>query len=226
MQRFFKKFLIIFFTFLLAVLFIFSGCKNNGKSSLLPYISELKKDILFGENETYVVCATCGYEEVPLNLDGKVDKTQNKLTVFLTGENKDAKTEIGLHINGEIYKQTLTYDPISSKGRAAFPLDIKEKSLTVSVYENGRESVINLKSKIPEDTVDYETALKTFEKSQKNLISNYTENGVFKGEISMRILEKEGKAYYYLGLTDKTGKTKALLIDGKSCDILAVRDIF
>ena len=61
---------------------------------------------------------------------------------------------------------------------------------------------------------------------QGALIETYkNENGEFSGEISERIIVKNEKPYWYVGLLNGKGGTKALLIDGLNGEILAVREI-
>ena len=79
---------------------------------------------------------------------------------------------------------------------------------------------------MPENAISYKKALESFESKQPALIQNYTVNGTFIGEIAMRIIVKDGAPYWYLGLIDSNGKTKALLIDGTNGNILAIKDVF
>ena len=52
------------------------------------------------------------------------------------------------------------------------------------------------------------------------------QNNIFNGEIRAKILVRNGKAYWYMGLIDASGRTRALLIDGASGEILAAKDVF
>ena len=86
---------------------------------------------------------------------------------------------------------------------------------------------VQLKSTVPKNAISYSTALKYLQKNQRELIKTYCDSdGNFKGEICARIVVKDQKPYWYVGLTDKDGNLKALLIDGFNGEVLAIREIF
>ena len=58
------------------------------------------------------------------------------------------------------------------------------------------------------------------------LVESFMQNGVFCGEISMKVTVRSEKAYWYIGLTDAAGRTHAFLMDGASGEVLAAKDIF
>ena len=59
-----------------------------------------------------------------------------------------------------------------------------------------------------------------------NELKNYCdEKGNFNAEIALRVLVKDNHPYWYVGLSNTSG-TKALLLDGFSGEVLAVKDIF
>ena len=79
---------------------------------------------------------------------------------------------------------------------------------------------------IPEGVVDYKTALASLCESRKTLIDSYRNDyGVFEGEIHVRIIVKDDKAYWYVALINGEGVKKALLMDGVNCEVKAIRDI-
>ena len=82
-----------------------------------------------------------------------------------------------------------------------------------------------MKSTLPKGTISYKKALEYLQKNQSELVKSYYDDGEFKAEICMRVLVKDNHPYWYIGLTNSTN-TKALLIDGFSGEVLAIRDIF
>ena len=85
---------------------------------------------------------------------------------------------------------------------------------------------VRLRSVVPPTAITCDKALEILSSEQGALIETYkNENGEFSGEISERIIVKNEKPYWYVGLLNGKGGTKALLIDGLNGEILAVREI-
>ncbi len=216
-----KKFII----FILSFCVCFStGCAK--KSTLLPHISELRLNIYEGESQDYSLKATFGFCEKLKNLDGIVGEKEYNLTLTLKDCNYEEKITATIDLGEQNYTEQFFYDPVSSKMTTNFPVNDMPNDFDVTITANGQSQKIIMRSVVPENTVTYQTALNSFEKQQSPLLENYKIDGEFKGEIAMRIIVRNGSPYWYLGLTDENGKTKALLIDGFSCEILAVKDIF
>ena len=83
-----------------------------------------------------------------------------------------------------------------------------------------------MKSTLPKNTISYTKALTCLQKSQAELLKTYYDsNGNFNAEITLRVLVKDSHPYWYVGLSNANG-TKALLLDGLTGKVLAVKDIF
>ena len=62
---------------------------------------------------------------------------------------------------------------------------------------------------------------------QQNLIKAFCdEKGAFNAEIYARIIVKNDKPFWYIGIASGNNNLKALLIDGFSGKTLAIREIF
>ena len=105
--------------------------------------------------------------------------------------------------------------------------NFSEKEFTVTVFGNGKSEAVTLTSILPKNTISYQKALDCLYDEQKELIEFYQDkNGSFNAEINVRILVKNDKPYYYVGIASGNEKLKALLIDGISGKVLAIREIF
>ena len=82
-----------------------------------------------------------------------------------------------------------------------------------------------MQSIIPKGTISYVKALECLNKSQPQLIKAFSNEDGFNAEIYARIIVKNDKAYWYIGLAGGNNRLKALLVDGKTCEVLAVREI-
>ncbi len=212
-----KKFTIVLFSFVL-ILCVGLGCAN--KLSLAESVTELQSELYAGQSQSYNLKASYGY------------KTQNgekvyHLTVKMSDKTQDNATyTLSLNHNGESYQTTFALNPVSDCLTAKIEVEnLTQKTFDVTIYASSSSETVTLSSILPSDTADYTTALNSLLKSQSALISNYCDGEVFTGKIVMRILVKDGLAYWYVGLENERG-VKALLIDGKTLEVLAIRDIF
>ena len=97
----------------------------------------------------------------------------------------------------------------------------------MSILSGSAPEVITLKSILPKNTIDYKKALDFLYKDQQNLIKAFCdESGAFNAEIYARIVVKNDKPFWYVGIASGNGNLKALLVDGFSGKTLAIREIF
>ena len=134
---------------------------------------------------------------------------------------------VSLTFNGKDYKSTFQLNPVSHNLTALLPIEnfnLNEFDITLSYGSN--TNVIKMKSTLPKNTISYTKALSCLQKSQAQLLKTYYDsNGNFNAEISLRVLVKDNHSYWHVGLSNQNG-TKALLLDGLTGKVLAVKDIF
>ena len=222
-----KKFLLLFIC-ILAVFFTFSGCKQQ-ENTLDKYVSELRSEIFYGQSQNFTIKASYGFKEIPYNHDGKISDRVYVLVFKLVGRETDQATyNASFTFNGKIYKTTFKLSPVSHSLIA--PIEVENfnlKQFTVQISSGTDTESIELKSTLPKNTISYSSALKFLQKNQSELVKAYcNKDGVFNGEICARIVVKDQKPYWYVGLTDIDGNLKALLIDGLNGEVLAIREVF
>ena len=211
-----------------ALVLTFSGCKKQ-ENTLDKYVSELRSEIFYGESENYTLKASYGFKEIPYGHDGKINHRAYVLVFKLLGRETDQATfNASFTFKDKEYKTTFKLSPVSHSLTAPIEIDgFNLKEFTVQISTGGESESVQLKSTLPKNTISYSSALKYLQKNQSELLKNYrNENGDFNGEICARVVVKDQKPYWYVGLTDKNGNLKALLIDGFNGEVLAVREIF
>lgn len=209
-----------------AILCFLFTCGCSKESKLLPYISELRETLYEGSSERYTVTAGYGFCETPRQSDGKVGELKKRLTVSLKGADADVKITGAVAVGDVVCKESFKLNPVTFMLTAEFPMDAPPSQVNLTLSENGNDEEVILLPAVPEGSFGYKQTLKYLEANQPGLIENYESNGAFAGEIALRILVRNEKPYWYVGLTDQHGKTKALLIDGTDGNVLAVKDIF
>ena len=212
------KFLTVVLSLFLSV-FPF-GC--NSKQTLAPFVTELQSTVMQAESGEIKLKAVYGF------------KTENGkhafyLTVKLIGKETDNATyTLNFSYGGKNYSDAFKLNPVTNTLTVKTRLDDFDcKPLPVTVSWASTSEALTLTPLAPDGTVDYITAVDSLLVSQSALIDLYRDEfGNFNGSIKARILVKDGKPYWYIGLISANGNEKALLVDGISLEVLAIRDIF
>ncbi len=205
-----------------------SACKEKAQT-LEPYLSELRSSSFYGQSQNYQVKAGYGFKEISPNNDGKVLEKEYSLTFKLLGKETDNATyTLSFSFLDKQYSDTFKLNPVTHSLTAKINVDgFNLNEFTVQISSASSTESVTLKSTVPDGTMSYLSALEALEKNQKELIDSYKDkNGNFIGEICARVVVKDDKAYWYIGLTDKNGDLKALLLDGVSGEVLAIREVF
>lgn len=219
--------LICFICLSLFPLFYFFCCAEQKKLS--DYVSELRYDVFEGSSDSYSLKAAYGFKENPPANDGVIKDKIYSLTFLLDGEKTDdSAIKLRFTLNETEYSADFTVNPLTDSITASVEIqDFNPKQFSVFISRGSKTEEILLKSVVPQNAVTSEKALEYLEQSQSALLSRYkNSNGEFTGEIIERIIIKNEKPYWYVGLLDGKGGTKALLVDGLNGEILAIREIF
>lgn len=216
---------IIAFVFALcSLLFLYSCEKDQG---LLPYLSEVRTDILTGESENYSVKACVIKTESPLTDDGKTEKLIPFLRFFLKAEDLNAVYKIDFIIGENAYSRDFSLDPASGEFTASVETDeLTQKTLDVRISCAGNVESINLTSIVPENALTHTAVLDAVLLNNPELFNAYRdEEGNFLAEIRLKITVKDDKPYYFFGIVDGKSR-KAFLADGITGEVLAIRNVF
>lgn len=218
-----KKIILVFLS--VCLIFSFSGCKKE--PTLVNNLSELRRDCFMGEADGYSIKAVYGFKEKEKSLDGKIGEAIYKLSFKLNGYEDEVTYTLYFDFNGKTYTEKFVFDPV--RNCMTLEIDISDfnlKEFDVNLKKESTSIPITLKSIVPENTINYQTALTKLMENQPDLINLYkTENG-YAVEVQMRITVKKDKPYWFIGLTKSPSDHKVLLMDGYTGEVLAVRDVF
>ena len=221
MRKIYPLFFILLFC--LTNIFTFSGCEKT--DPLIESVTELRQNLYEGTGETLKLKAGYGFN---LKSQKSDEQKQYYLTIKILNPAKENTGYMVCFTHEEVeYKKEFEFNPITSNYSVSFEIDnFSLKEFTVSITFGSNKEEILLKCVVPDGTITYQTALKRLREQQSNLLSNYIdENGNYNVEICARIIVKDGTPYWYIGLTDKNGVIRALLIDGLNGEVLAVKQI-
>ena len=222
-----KKFLVFILVFcLLGSLCFFIGCKKN---NLLPFVSELRENIYECETDDGIkITASYGFREEPYLSDGKVGEKVWALIFKLSG-NVNENTSYAIKLNFDNLDVKKNFEKSKFSGVLMLKIETSNfdyNEFNALLFVGAESKSVTLKSIVPKDTLSYDKALSKLEENQPLLISSKKdENGIFTSEIYMRIIVKKGVSYWYVGICENAN-VKALLLDGKTGNVLAIKDIF
>lgn len=203
---------------------VFSGCER--KDGLFGSVSDLRYDFYSGETENYRLKAYAERKETPLSHDGKVGTVAEYLTVIALNDLPDSVYTYSFSLNGKDYSGAFSLDYLS--GKYLFTAEIDGQagtSLSITVYNAGNGETAELLSAVPENALTPQKALAAVYKDNPSLFDGFRdENGAFAAELELKITVKDGKPYYFVGITSESER-KIFLADGFSGKVLAVRTV-
>lgn len=216
----------LFLIFLLANFLLFfslfsASCKRQSYSN---YLTELRSDIFIGECDQLKLKATYGFT---LKERNSQKAKYYCLQFTLLGSVKDFSTyTLIFNYNDLQYKSNFNLEPTSNTHVCQFEIaNFKEKSFTVEIALSSERKSVSMNSILPDKTLSPEEALNVLWKSQPELMNSYVVDGDFNASLIERIIVKEGKPYYYVGIRQRE-KLIAFLLDGYTGEQLAVRNVF
>ncbi len=219
-----KKFIVLCISLL--SLITFSACSN--KAGLETYVSELRSKAYLGQSQDFNLKGGYGFIETPYVNDGKVGDLAQVLTLkLLDKETSQASYTANLNFDGQKYSSNFKLNPVTHSLIATFEIEnFNLDEFDVEICCGDISQSVNMKSIIPKGTLTYIDALSSLQKTQPELIKAFSDSeNNFCAEIHMRIIVKNEKAYWYVGLAGGKDLLKALLIDGANGEVLAIREI-
>ena len=186
-------------------------------------LSEVRSDLFLAETEEYSLQLSCIEREYPYADDGIPCPMTKFVQVLLSPKGERAEgAEIYVgegegRFGGDASFRTAYGDYMLSEGVDEFP----KGSVVVTVVYGGETQEIAATSVRTEETLSPAEALRRGVKEEKETLGRMRREGVFCGEICVRLLRRD-KNYYYFSVTD--GKERvSLLLDAETGEPLARR---
>lgn len=220
-----KKHLLVF---LLCFISLFSFACDK-QPALLKSVSELVERVWEAKSDAYIVKAQFGYCETPYQPDGAVGSVAYGLILKLTPKEtvENAEYRASLQLGETPYEVTFALDPVRHKLTATVPVDsCPPDRFAIVIARAETEDHLELSCPLPENALTKEQALEALETNQGDLLDSYRTNGAFGAEITLCVFVNNEKPYWYVGLVRGEHKVVALLIDGVTGDVLAIRELY
>ena len=196
----------------------FCGCKKT--TDYADYISEMRYDIFTCADESADIKIYCSKKESPYLADGIKSNVNELIEIYAGfGTGFDVVTISSDSFTGG----EMSYLTVKDCWYLSFSGTITSDSVTVTVICDDEANSFTLESVLTDQVMSCEEALDYVLEYDGELFSSKTENGVFRGEIFIRLLY-DGNCYYYVGVCGRDGKINAHLLDGESGKIIAERE--
>ena len=212
---------------LLTLCFFLSLCGCEKQNPYLAYVSDLRQNVYAGTVNEIPVTAYYGFREEPFTPDGKTGEKVYGYTFKLSVVPSDVYRTLELNVGGEVLSSAFAADAVTGEYKTFIETETYfEKELTVTVISGSDKTPVTLYSILPENCMSYKRTLDVLSEKQQPLLNAYRDSDGFNAELYMRIFIKNDAPYWYVGIVDKSGKIKALVINGITGELLAVREIF
>jgi hypothetical protein len=217
-----RKFL--WFLPLLVCLFstiFFTACKKE--TDYFSYVSETCDNILLAKNDVLSVRVYAINRENPYLADGIPREKSRRAEFFIVASSGDSDCILSFSANGKTWGGDASYDGVKAQYYYSCSVDLSNcKTLLCTVQYGGEEYTLEIKSVKTENTLTPKKVLQSLQKTRPEILSALTDDYGFAGEIYVRLLYEEN-LYYYVGVTDRNGKTHAFLFNAQTGKLLAER---
>lgn len=202
-----------------AASFAFSGCMKQVDYS--AYVSERRTNIFLYEDDTTAVKIHCSQKEQPYAADGFKGEMSDLIEIFVTLPKVYDTVEVSVaNLSGE-----MTYQAVEKRFYLSLSApEFTANSVDVTLNFDGESKTFSALSVKDGGVMSCDEAVKCVAEHARELFDGLTANGLFDGEIFVRLLYDEG-CYYYVGVCDKTKHVSAYLIDGEKGKVISTKEL-
>lgn len=215
-----------FFCLLLVAisLFVFVGCSNDLLQIIKDNMSDLRINYFEGENDFLFADLSCGYREQNFLYDGiSTEKLQcGVLSVEFKTIYSYTSICVELFVDDQKQEYILEKSPFENK----YMVDLEkiiDCNAKVKLCLKNQENVCELDCVSNNWQIDYEKALKIGVEALKDDFNDLYVNGKINAEGYLKVISKNDfkQKFWYFGYVNTLKKSKGLLIDVKTGQIVA-----
>ncbi len=203
-----------------AAICITAGCKSKG-TDYSDYISEMRSDIYLYSNDGLEIKIYRSQKESPFNADGIKGEMCDLTEIYVSLPKNYDEVEVSVcEIEAEMsFRAVDNCYYMSCTGGG-----ISGEKADVTLTYGGKSETYCAASVLYNGVISCKEAVNCVRDHDGALFSTLTENGIFKGEIFVRLLYDEG-CYYYVGICNRDKKISAFLVDGERGKVIAKREL-
>ena len=214
------KKVVLFLTLILSITALF-GCKSQ--KDFNEYISQLRYDVLFAENDLCSISCYLETRESPFVSDGIVNAKENLVILKLSPKNDELKDFGVSFTTDKTYTENFSFEPRFNCYVATVSVEtMPSKNLKITLSDENGNSDITLTSKKQSSTISYDKALSFVYSQNKEKIDDLISSDD-NFEINLRLISEE-QDFWFVGITTSENSF-CFLVDGKSGKIIAQKNI-
>ena len=220
-----------FFVSLIAVLactaaLLLCGC--SAQADLSDYVSEYRSDIYMGTQGEYSVFASYSRREYPYTADGNVGDMSDVFEIALTAPDNTKTYSVRYTLGGKEYSSELSFDSVQLVHRCSQTIPAPGETtisftITIADDDSAEPITVSAASIKTEKTLQLADLLEKVRTAESDRFAALTSGASFAGELYVRLLYDNDRCFYYVGLTDRSGNTYAMLADAETGEIIATR---
>ncbi len=206
-----------------ALFLLFSGCASD-IDVYDKVISEIRDGVYESTVEGYKVTAVCGEREKNYKTDGIANGREDFFILSIEG-NFSSAPECSFSLNGKSYGGTMKKHPFneSYSFEVNAKTNVKEVEVSIKCANDTLETCV--KSVKTENTKTASDVLNRAIAQLKKTIDVHSKNGVFDGEVYLRIIpnpiQDDGKYFWYVAFCKNEHECYSVLIDSESGEVVA-----
>lgn len=204
-----------------------SLCGCSMQPDLTDYVSEYRSHIYEGTQDSYTVFASFTRREYPYEADGNVGNMQDLFEIALTVSDNTKTYGVSFSVGGKNYEADLSYNSVDMTHECSMTIpEPTETSINFVISEEGTESSVSITAtdQRGEGTLELAPLLQRVQSAEDEKFAALTDGRTFAGELYVRLLCENENRYFYIGLTDRSGSTYAMLADAVTGEIVATRE--
>ena len=203
------------------LLIFFPSCKK--KIERFSYVSEIRSNILLAETDGFSLRIFIGEKESPYSADGVPRERSPRFDAYLVAPDGTKTCDFHFKINGEKHGGEMSFDNVKGEYYYLCTLPVNElNKLDCEITYGDTTFTMEAKSVLTAQTLSPQEILQSLEACEKEFFAKLTDKYGFAGEIYIRLIFEE-KAYYYIGVIERDGKTSAFLLNAETGKLLAKR---
>lgn len=195
-----------------------AACAKNVNYS--DYISEMRTAIYLYEDDSESIKIYCSEKESPFVADGIKGQTGGLVEIYATLDGSFDEVNVS---GGNISGGDMSYLTVKDCWYLSYSGIAEGDEIALTLNRDGQTKDYTLIKVAGENVISCEQALQCVIEHDETLFERMTVNGIFEGEIFVRLLYDEN-CYYYVGVCGRDGNIHAFLVDGNSGRIIAERE--
>ena len=203
-----------------------AGCSRT--PDLTKYVSEYRSDIFYGSSGDCSVFASCSKKEYPYQADGNAAEMSDMFEIAFSTPDNTKTYLIKFTLGEKNYEGELSFDSVKMVHTWSQSIPApQEKEIEFTFVDTASEDAVPMSIQAKSVKSDYvlplSDLLKKVSSEESEQFTELSDGNVFCAEIYVRLLYENNECYYYIGLTDRSGNTFAMLADAETGEILATK---